>query len=37
MPDLDGLGVLKQLAMIQPDFPVVILTAFATIETAIEP
>jgi len=36
MPDLDGLGVLKRLAMIQPDLPVVILTAFATIETAIE-
>src|SRR4029450_3229772 len=36
MPDLDGLGVLKQLAMIQPDLPVVILTAFATVETAIE-
>src|SRR5439155_79251 len=34
--DLDGLAVLKQLAMIQPDLPVVILTAFATIETAIE-
>src|SRR5262245_65333065 len=36
MPDLDGLAVLKKLAMIQPDLPVVILTAFATIETAIE-
>jgi len=36
MPDLDGLGVLKRLAAIQPDLPVVILTAFATIETAIE-
>ena len=36
MPDLDGLAVLKQLAMIQPELPVVILTAFATIETAIE-
>jgi len=35
MPGLDGLAVLKQLAMIQPDLPVVILTAFATIETAI--
>jgi DNA-binding NtrC family response regulator len=35
MPDVDGLAVLKQLAMIQPDLPVVILTAFATIETAI--
>jgi DNA-binding NtrC family response regulator len=36
MPDLDGLAVLKQLAMIQPELPVVILTAFATVETAIE-
>ncbi len=36
MPDLDGLGVLGRLATIQPDLPVVILTAFATIETAIE-
>jgi two-component system, NtrC family, response regulator AtoC len=36
MPDIDGLGVLKQLAMIQPDLPVVILTAFATVETAIQ-
>src|SRR3989442_10028143 len=35
MPDLDGLSVLKRLATIQPDLPVVILTAFATIETAI--
>ncbi len=36
MPDLDGLGVLKRLSLIQPDLPVVILTAFAAIETAIE-
>ena len=36
MPDLDGLGVLARLAAIQPELPVVILTAFATIETAIE-
>jgi DNA-binding NtrC family response regulator len=36
MPGLDGLGVLKRLASIQPDLPVVILTAFASIETAIE-
>ena len=36
MPDLDGLDVLKQLAVIQPDLPVVILTAFAAIDTAIE-
>jgi DNA-binding NtrC family response regulator len=36
MPDLDGLHVLRRLASIQPGVPVVILTAFATIETAIE-
>jgi DNA-binding NtrC family response regulator len=36
MPGLDGLGVLKRLAAIQPDLPVVILTAFASIDTAIE-
>ncbi|HEV8310373.1 MAG TPA: sigma-54 dependent transcriptional regulator [Methylomirabilota bacterium] len=36
MPDLDGLAVLKRLAAIQPGVPVLILTAFATIETAIE-
>ncbi|PYN93002.1 MAG: hypothetical protein DMD91_31200 [Candidatus Rokuibacteriota bacterium] len=35
MPDLDGLAVLKRLATSQPDLPVVILTAFAAIETAI--
>ena len=36
MPDLDGLGVLKRLAAIRPEAPVIILTAFATMETAIE-
>ena len=36
MPDLDGLTVLKRLSVIQPGLPVVILTAFAAIETAIE-
>ncbi|MBI4608730.1 MAG: sigma-54-dependent Fis family transcriptional regulator [Candidatus Rokubacteria bacterium] len=36
MPDLDGLSVLQRLASIQPRVPVLILTAFATIETAIE-
>jgi DNA-binding NtrC family response regulator len=36
MPDVDGLQVLKRLASIQPGVPVLILTAFATIETAIE-
>jgi DNA-binding NtrC family response regulator len=36
MPDLDGLQVTKHLASTQPGVPVVILTAFATIDTAIE-
>ncbi|MGH7323053.1 MAG: sigma-54-dependent transcriptional regulator [Candidatus Rokuibacteriota bacterium] len=36
MPDVDGLAVLKQLAALAPPVPVVILTAFVTIETAIE-
>jgi DNA-binding NtrC family response regulator len=36
MPGLDGLQVLERLAVIQPDLPVVILTAFASIETAIK-
>jgi DNA-binding NtrC family response regulator len=36
MPDLDGLDVLKQLAARQPPVPVVILTAFAAIDSAID-
>jgi len=36
MPGLDGLRVLERLAVIQPDLPVIILTAFASIETAIQ-
>jgi two-component system, NtrC family, response regulator AtoC len=36
MPDVDGLKVLARLAALQPPVPVVILTAFATIDTAIE-
>ncbi len=36
MPDLDGLAVLKKLAGLTPPVPTVILTAFATIDTAIE-
>jgi DNA-binding NtrC family response regulator len=36
MPDLDGVRVLQGLAAIQPGVPVLILTAFATIETTIE-
>jgi two-component system, NtrC family, response regulator AtoC len=36
MPDLDGLEVLQRLGARQPPIPVLILTAFATIETAIQ-
>jgi len=36
MPDMDGLEVTRRLTSIQPGIPVVILTAFATIDTAIE-
>jgi DNA-binding NtrC family response regulator len=36
MPDLDGLKVLARLTALQPPVPVLILTAFATIDTAIE-
>ena len=36
MPDLDGLAVLRGLHGLRPGVPVVILTAFATIETAME-
>ncbi len=36
MPDLDGLAVLKRLAALRPPVPVLILTAFATIDTAID-
>jgi two-component system response regulator AtoC len=36
MPGLDGLEVLQRLQALRPPVPVLILTAFATIETAIE-
>ena len=36
MPDLGGIEVLKRLATLQPAMPVLILTAFVTMETAIE-
>jgi two-component system, NtrC family, response regulator AtoC len=35
MPDVDGLEVLQRLTAVQPGVPVVILTAFATIDTTI--
>src|SRR5262249_3173965 len=36
MPDLDGLEVLRRLGTLRPPVPVIILTAFATMQTAIE-
>jgi len=36
MPDIDGLGVLARIRLLEPAPPVLILTAFATIETAID-
>jgi two-component system response regulator AtoC len=36
MPDVDGLDVLRRLTALRPPVPVVILTAFATMETAIQ-
>jgi DNA-binding NtrC family response regulator len=36
MPGLDGLGLLRRLKVIDPDIVVVVVTAFATMETAIE-
>jgi two-component system response regulator AtoC len=36
MPEVDGLEVIRRLASVQPGIPVLILTAFATIDTAIE-
>ena len=36
MPDMDGLEVIRRLAGIRPGIPIIILTAFAGIDTAIE-
>ena len=36
MPDMDGLEVIRRLAVIRPGIPIIILTAFAGIDTAIE-
>ena len=36
MPDVDGLEVLRRLSALKPPVPVLVLTAFATMETAIE-
>ncbi len=36
LPDSDGLRVLKQIKASEPDTPVILLTAFSSIETAVE-
>ena len=36
LPDSDGLRVLKQIKASDPDIPVILLTAFSSIETAVE-
>ena len=36
LPDADGLSVLKKMKAEQPDVPIILLTAFSSIETAVE-
>ena len=36
LPDLDGLSVLKQIRQIDADVLVILLTAYASVETAVE-
>ncbi len=36
LPDMDGLAVLKQIRQIDPDVLVILLTAYASVETAVE-
>src|SRR4026209_2666979 len=36
LPDADGLRVLKKMKSAQPDVPIILLTAFSSIETAVE-
>ena len=36
LPDIDGLAVLKRIKEIDPDVPVVMMTAYGEIETAVE-
>src|SRR3954468_16804120 len=37
LPDSDGLQVLRTMKAHDPDVPVILLTAFSSIETAVEP
>jgi two-component system response regulator AtoC len=36
MPDVDGMTLLRHLSQHYPDIPVIMLTAFATVDTAVE-
>ncbi len=36
MPEMDGLSVLRQLKPARPDLPIIIMTAHASVETAVE-
>ncbi len=36
LPDLDGISILREIKKIDPDTSVVIMTAFGTVETAVE-
>src|SRR4030042_3864358 len=36
MPGMDGTGVLKTIKILQPEVPVVIITGYSTVDTAVE-
>lgn len=36
MPDMDGIQVLREVKKLQPELPVIIMTAFGTIDAAVE-
>jgi DNA-binding NtrC family response regulator len=36
MPDIDGISVLKKVKKLRPELPIVIMTAFGTIDAAVE-
>ena len=36
MPEMDGLSLLEEVGKINPDFPIVVITAYGTIENAVE-